>query len=79
MKRIHLTACLLFLVTAVSSLPAQPITPQEQTDQQLLALLAEVQIQQAAIAMNQAKIDEKIAAAAEALRMARIYSSRSGR
>ena len=48
------------------------------SDQQLLAAIKEVQTQQAAIAANQAKINEKIVAVVEAVRVARIYSSRSG-
>lgn len=45
----------------------------------LSALLQEVQIQQKTIADNQAKIDEKLAAVAENIRQARIYTSRGGR
>jgi hypothetical protein len=45
----------------------------------LNALLLEVQAQQKTIADNQAKIDEKIAAAAEEVRLAKIYVSRAGR
>ena len=44
----------------------------------MLAALKELQTQQAAIAENQAKIDAKLATLAEALRLARIYSSRGG-
>ena len=47
-------------------------------DPQVLALLKEVQAQQAQLAENQAAIDAKLAAIAEAVRVARIYSSRSG-
>ena len=39
---------------------------------------AEVQAQQSQIAANQAQIDSKLATLAEAIRVARIYASRSG-
>ena len=42
-------------------------------------MIKEVQAQQAEIAENQAKIEEKLAALAETIRVARIYSSRGGR
>jgi hypothetical protein len=47
-------------------------------DQQLAALVKEVQTQQAQLAENQAAIDAKLATIGEALRMARIYISRGG-
>lgn len=50
-----------------------------QAPAQVLVLIKEVQGQQALIAENQAKIDEKLALVAEAIRVARIYSSRGGR
>ena len=50
-----------------------------QAPAQVLVLSKEVQGQQALIAENQAKIDEKLALVAEAIRVARIYSSRGGR
>ena len=62
----------------VSAPAAEPSKENEREQQQLLALVKEVQSQQAAIAENQTKIDAKMAAIAEALRLARIYSSRSG-
>ena len=74
MKRFSILACLL-LATLVQANPAAPATT---ADQQLLAALKEVQTQQLAIAANQAKMDEKIAVVVEAVRVARIYSSRSG-
>ncbi|MEP7015885.1 MAG: hypothetical protein ABI925_10630 [Verrucomicrobiota bacterium] len=43
---------------------------------QVLALVKEVQAQQAAILANQTKIDTKLAEVAEAVRVARIFSSR---
>ena len=59
-------------------LNAQAPTAQAQQDQQVLALVRELQAQQTTIADNQTKIEAKLAAVAEALRVARIYSSRAG-
>jgi DUF917 family protein len=42
------------------------------------ALLAEVAAQQVVIAENQTKIDAKLAAAAESVRIARLFVSRGG-
>ena len=68
--------CLLAL--SVSAPAAEPSKESEREQQQLLALAKEVQDQQAAMTENQKKIDAKLAAIAEALRQAKIYSSRSG-
>jgi len=51
-------------------------TPNAKQEEQLLALAKELQVQQAQIADNQAKIDGKLAEIAEAIRVARIYSKR---
>ena len=42
------------------------------------ALLTDIATQQAAVAANQTKIDEKLAAIAEDLRLARIFVGRGG-
>jgi dihydrodipicolinate synthase/N-acetylneuraminate lyase len=55
---------------------AEPSKESEREQQQIVALAKEVQGQQAAIADNQTKIDAKLATIAEALRLARIYSTR---
>ena len=66
------------LITLASSAPAQ--APQRNPAQEELAsLIREVRAQQAAIAANQIKINEKLATLAETIRLARIYSSRGGR
>jgi hypothetical protein len=57
-----------------AALAAEPTSDRDQ--QQVAALTKEVQGQQTAIADNQKKIDEKMAAVAEALRLARIYAGR---
>ena len=55
---------------------AEPPKDNQREQQQIQALLKEVQNQQALMAENQTKIDAKMAAIAEALRQAKIYSSR---
>lgn len=51
-------------------------TPDSNQDAKLLALVKEVQTQQAQLAANQAKIEEKLTAVTEAVRTARIYTKR---
>jgi hypothetical protein len=71
-----LTAAL--LSTAIPAWAAEPSKQNDQDQQQLAALAKEVQGQLATLADNQAKIDAKLVSIAEALRLARIYASRSG-
>ena len=71
-----LIAACLFGATAHAP-AAEPAKETEREQQQLTALVKEVQAQQTTIADNQAKIDAKLATIAEALRQAKIYSSRS--
>ena len=52
--------------------------PATALDQQVAAVIKEIQAQQATIAENQAKIDAKLVTVSEAVRIARIYSSRGG-
>ena len=72
-----IATCLLGLL--VSSPAAEPSKENEREQQQVVALAKEVQAQQAMIAENQTKIDAKMTTIAEALRLAKIYSSRGGR
>ena len=74
MKTLLLLACL--FAASVAKLNAADPAPQ---DQQIAAAIKEIQTQQAQIADNQAKIAEKLATVVEAVRVARIYSSRGGR
>lgn len=61
------------------SLAPTPVRGQAAPDEPALtALLAEVAAQQVVIAENQTKIDAKLAAAAENVRIARIFVSRGG-
>jgi uncharacterized protein YlxW (UPF0749 family) len=61
----------------VNARAAEPAKDLERDQQQVAALAKEVQAQQATIADNQKKMDEKLAAIAEALRQARIFSTRA--
>jgi len=74
MKRIFLTLSLsiALLITPFGS--AQ--TPDAGQEQKLLALIKEVQTQQAQLIQNQAKIEEKLADVTETIRTARIYTKR---
>lgn len=69
---------LLLLVTAtllgISVSVAQ--TPDPNQEAKLLALVKDVETQQAQLAANQAKIEEKLTALTEAIRTARIYTKR---
>jgi len=73
MKR-FLAATLFVVALSLASLDAQ--APAQKEDQTVLQLAKEVQAQQAEIAANQTKIEAKLAEVAEAVRIARIYSSR---
>jgi outer membrane lipoprotein-sorting protein len=74
MTRISIALLLSLTLFLFSSGAAQ--TPEARQEEQLLALIKEVQAQQAQIADNQAKIDTKLAEVAETVRVARIYSKR---
>ena len=74
MKRILLALLLSATLMVMSFSGAQ--TPDANQEQRLLALIKEVQTQQAQLTENQAKIEEKLAAGTETIRAARIYSKR---
>ena len=74
MKRILLALLLPATLMVMSFSGAQ--TPDANEEQRLLALIKEVQTQQAQLTENQAKIEEKLAAVTETVRAARIYSKR---
>jgi hypothetical protein len=65
------------LLASISS-AAEPSKEAERDQQQVVALAKEIQLQQAAMAENQAKIEAKTTTVAETLRQARIYASRGG-
>jgi endonuclease III len=74
MKRILLALLAPGTLLVMSFSAAQ--TPDANQEQKLLALIKEVQTQQAQLAENQGKIEEKLAAVTETIRTARIYSKR---
>ena len=71
-----LSALIAVCLIGATAFGAEPSKESDRDQQQLAALTKEVQGQQTAIADNQKKIDEKLAAIAEAIRQAKIYSSR---
>ena len=76
MKRIPIFTAFLSFVLLIGSHAAD--TP-DKNQGQFLTVLKEVQNQQAAIAENQVKINAKLVTIAEAVRIARVYSSRGGK
>ena len=74
MKRILLALLAPGTLLVMSFSAAQ--TPDANQEQKLLALIKEVQTQQAQLAENQGKIEEKLAVVAQTIRTARIYSKR---
>lgn len=74
MNRISLSLLLAAGLFAISSSVAQ--TPDANQEAKLLALIREVQTQQAQLAANQAKIEEKLSTVSEIIRTARIYTKR---
>jgi ABC-type transporter MlaC component len=72
----NLFALILICLLASRLSAAEPAKEADRAQQQLAALMKEVQGQQDAIAANQKKIDEKIAAIGEAIRLAKIYAGR---
>lgn len=74
MKKLPLLGVLILFATSIG---AQ--SPATDDPKKVEALLKEVQAQQVQIADNQAKIDAKLVTLGEAIRVARIYSSRGGR
>jgi hypothetical protein len=75
MKTFCLIAC--FAAFALFSMRAQAPNAKDGEQEQLLALVKQVQEQQAQIVSNQKKIDGKLAELSETIRTARIFSSRS--
>ncbi len=67
-----------FTVIAYLVINLMGVASAAEPNSQDLAIIKEIQAQQAAIAENQAKIDAKLVTVGEAVRVARIYSSRGG-
>ena len=72
----NFSALIAVCLIGASAFAAEPAKDSDRDQQQLAALAKEVQGQQTAIADNQKKIDEKLAAIAEAIRQAKIYAAR---
>ncbi|MEY2488749.1 MAG: hypothetical protein QOC70_691 [Verrucomicrobiota bacterium] len=79
MKRLPALIAFFSLALLVTAPGTEAPSANQQQEQQVLAVVKEVQTQQVAIAENQAKIDAKLATIAEYLRLARIYASRGGK
>ena len=79
MKNLSALIALCLLGATIAASAAEPPKDSDRDQQQVAALAKEVQAQQTAIADNQTKIDAKMVTIAEALRLAKIYASRSGR
>ena len=77
MKRTISFVALALVTLAMTSGSGQ--TPGTREDEQLLALISEVQAQQVRITENQGKIDAKMAEVMEAIRVARIFAGRGGK
>jgi len=75
MNRVLSALALPALLFTISFSSAQ--TPDANQEQKLLALIKDVQTQQAQMAANQAKIDEKLNDLGDIIRDARTYSKRS--
>ena len=75
MRRRLLTLLLFATLLTIPFSLAQ--TPNVSDEQKMLALIMEVQTQQAQIADNQAKIDNRLADLAETIRVARIFSKQA--
>ncbi len=75
MKRILLALLLPGTLLVMSFSAAQ--TPDPNQEQKLLALIKEVQTQQAQMAENQKEIEQKLVDIGETVRTARIYAGRS--
>jgi hypothetical protein len=74
------TFALIIVALTLATWPGKGQTPPaDSKQQQLAALVKEVRGQQAAIAENQKKIETKLAAVAESIRLARIYAGRGGK
>lgn len=74
MKKNLVSLLLAAIVLGLASSRGQTSDPNQEA--RLLDLIREVQTQQAQLAANQAKIEEKLATISETVRTARIYAKR---
>jgi hypothetical protein len=68
-------AVFLFLVIAIAH-PTSAQAPLSSDEQELVALITQVQTQQSQLLANQTKIEAKLAEIAETIRVARLFSAR---
>jgi hypothetical protein len=73
MRRISLAT----LLALIAALPLAAQAPDAAEEQHLVALVKEVQAQQAQLLGNQAKIEAKLAEITQTIRMARVFSART--
>jgi uncharacterized protein YgfB (UPF0149 family) len=76
MKRTISSIALLLVALTLSAGSAE--TSSSKDEEQLKALIQEIQAQQTQIAENQTKVDSKMAEVVEAIRVARIFAGRGG-
>ena len=69
----------LALIAVIAAAPMVAQAPPSKDDQELLALIKEMQAQQTQIAENQTKIEAKLAEVAETIRVARIFAGKAGK
>jgi hypothetical protein len=67
------------LVAMITAAPIAAQAPASKDDQELLVLIKEVQSQQSQIAVNQGKIEAKLAELAETIRVARLTAGKVGK
>ena len=77
MKLTLFSGTMAFLTLLVTAGSAQ--NPAPESEQRLMALIQQVQAQQAQIVANQDKIDSKLAEVTDAIRVARIFAGRGGK
>jgi hypothetical protein len=77
-KPIALTLLGAIALFAGLALPRESVGQAANEEAQIAQALADVAAQQSIIAENQTKIDEKVAAVAEEIRVARIFAGRTG-
>lgn len=78
-KSITLTLAGCAVLAAAVLLPVESAGQAETEDAKLQQVIAEIAAQQTILAENQAKVDEKVAAITEEVRVARIFAGRAGK
>ncbi len=71
--------CAAILLTLSAALPLSAQAPDARDQQQLIALVKEIQAQQAQITDNQGKIESKMAELTETIRVARLFAGKAGK